>query len=127
MPERPLTKVGPRGHCVVHWAPTEAALKRRFPDCANVSKIDFFTAVRACRHYVRTGRFRENSERFKAIEGEKDLYEIKGHQARLLGFFDGTKFVVVHCVQKQQDRHTKSNLEKARKLRESYYAAAHRG
>jgi hypothetical protein len=122
MPERDLI-AGPNGQ-VVLWAPTKETLERSFPGCPKAAQADRVKVMRIAKEFALTGRFRKNDEKFKKIEGEKYLHEIKGHQIRMLGFFHGTKFVVVLCVIKKKDKHSRDDLSKANKLRESYHAQA---
>jgi len=121
MPSRILLK-GPRGsgRCIVFWAPTKEALSRGFTGCQTISRKNIEAIVRIGRHYTDKGAFPKNKHKFKQLEDES-LFEIKGYQARLIGFFDGPKFVIVHCTTKQQDKHSKSDLEKANRLKESYH------
>lgn len=124
MPERQLLK-GPAGHRIIQWAPTEEILARGFPTCEKVTRKDYTKVIAFGKEYVTTGRFPDNKQKFKVIEDEEALCEIKGHQVRLLGFFDGKTFVIVHCVYKQRDDIPKPHLKKANKLREQYYGRNH--
>lgn len=120
MPERDLI-FGPKGQLVL-WAPTTEALEKSFPGCPKATAADRTKVMRIANEFVQTGSFRKNDEKFKKIEGEKYLHEIKGHQIRMLGFFDGTKFVIVLCVIKKKNKLTREDLAKANKLRERYHA-----
>jgi len=80
--------------------------------------------IEIAKEYAKTGKFPEHDKKFKQIENEDYLCEIKGHQLRMIGFFNGLKFIIVHCVIKKQDKHKREDLKKANKLMEMYYAQA---
>ena len=57
-----------------------------------------------------------NREKFKKLEA--DLWEFKSFQIRFLGDYrHGREFVVAHGVVKKKDRHSKADVEKARRIR----------
>ncbi len=118
IPERILLK-GPQGREIVHWGLTQESIYRKFPDCSKLGEEEIKKVIRICKHYTDSGLFPINEEKFKSLG--KNLFEIKGYQARLIGFFDNRRFVIVHCVQKKKDKHEAADLAKAKSLRERYF------
>ncbi|HKV23944.1 MAG TPA: type II toxin-antitoxin system RelE/ParE family toxin [Candidatus Acidoferrum sp.] len=69
-----------------------------------------------------------NEERFKKVEGTKDLWEFKLHQVRILGFYmPGARFVLAHGLRKKKDRLSKSDIEVAETIRREHIARQSKG
>lgn len=59
-----------------------------------------------------------NRERFKKVEGTKELWEFKLHQVRMPGFFlPGGRFILTHGLRKKQDKLPKGEIDIAEKIR----------
>jgi hypothetical protein len=59
-----------------------------------------------------------NKERFKKVEGTKELWEFKLHQVRMPGFYlPGGRFLLTHGLRKKQDRLPKSEIAIAETIR----------
>ena len=59
-----------------------------------------------------------NKERFKKVEGTKELFEFKLHQVRIPGFFlPGGRFVLTHGLRKKQDKLPESEIDIAEAIR----------
>lgn len=107
---------------IFFWATDKEGLKRELFDCPNVSAIDRQKMLKTLKRHAEEG-FPKNPEKFKKLEGEKKIYEIKPtSQFRLLGGFFDKNFIVVLCIKKKQDRIAKADLKKAKDCLELYYA-----
>jgi hypothetical protein len=59
-----------------------------------------------------------NRERFKKVEGTKELWEFKLHQVRMPGFFlPGGRFVLTHGLRKKRDELPRQEIEIAEAIR----------
>lgn len=62
-----------------------------------------------------------NDEKFKKLEGSKDIWEFKSFQIRLLCFHaPGKKLVICKGVIKKRDKHAKADIESAEACREKF-------
>jgi hypothetical protein len=62
-----------------------------------------------------------NKERFKKVEGTKELWEFKLHQVRIPGFYlPGGRFILTHGLRKKQDRLPKTEIDTAEKIRSEH-------
>lgn len=122
MPITILAENPATGWRVVYWS--ARALPKGCPlcECEKLTDADAVKLMRVIDQFVRDGAFRGNTQKFKKLEGQGGLCEIKGWQHRLLGGYDdeGKTFVVVRCVKKKQDRHEPSHLRSARESLRKY-------
>jgi hypothetical protein len=99
---------------ILYWAAASAEANASLANCPDIGKSDMLKIARIARIYIETGNFPQNSEKFKKVEGQKDLFSIKAHQIRLLGsFLDQFTFGVAWCIRKKRNKHRKQDLEKA--------------
>jgi Gp49-like protein DUF891 len=69
-----------------------------------------------------------NEERFKRVEGTKELWEFKLHQVRMPGFYlPGGRFVLTHGLRKKKDRLSKSDIEVAETIRGEHIGRERKG
>lgn len=62
-----------------------------------------------------------NREKFKKLEGSDGIFEFKAHQIRILCFFTPRREVVLAFgLRKKQDRHIKSDIQRAEKYKQDY-------
>ena len=107
-------------HRILQWAPTDKELDAPCWGCPKTSKQDQRKIGMLFVKWVDHGFPRTNPQKFKAVEGK--LFEIKGtSQYRLLGFFDGADFVIIHCVKKKKDRLRPQDVKRAKALMEQYH------
>jgi hypothetical protein len=77
----------------------------------------------AIRHLEEGSSATINYQKFKRLNNE--LFELKGHQSRLIGSFrPGGRFVIAHGVLKKQDEHRESDLLVAKNIMKQYDATA---
>jgi hypothetical protein len=125
LPQRaaPGTKIGPRGlslydgRCVCFWYPGDQKdfLTER-ASCPDAQGTEWKKVLRISMAFVEKGRFPLNVEKFKKLEGQKTLFEIKaGKQLRLLGTFitKNTIFGVCLCVRKKRNEFRPEDIKKA--------------
>lgn len=63
-----------------------------------------------------------NTEKFKKLEGSKEVWEFKSFQVRLLCFHaPGKKVVICKGIIKKRDKHAKSDIEFAEACREKFF------
>jgi hypothetical protein len=55
-------------------------------------------------------------EHFKKLEGWKDVFEFKAHQARVFTFRDGDVWYLVSGVVKKKDKHKKTDIERSERI-----------
>ena len=67
-----------------------------------------------------------NPDHFKLLDDEKEggraakgLYEMRGHQLRLIGCFVGNRFLIVHGVIKKKNHLGRETIERADLMRQS--------
>ena len=70
-----------------------------------------------------------NPSQFKLLDDEKEggkaakgLYEMRGHQLRLLGCFCGSRFLILHGVIKKQNKLGKETIERTDYVRRNLAA-----
>jgi len=101
MPIRLLLN-GPKGR-ILFWAPREKDLKNPYSRCPKLAtEDDQDKVIRFGRYYVKNGEFPNNREKFKKLQDEDELHEIKGHQVRLIGYFEKKDFIIIYCDIKKQ-------------------------
>lgn len=114
MPTRGLMK-GESGRSVYLWARTQEELVKIYDFCpSRVDKNDVGLVMRSSKKFVDTGSFPTSWRKFHKLRNEKDLFEIKGAQLRLLGGFLGDSFYIVACEIKQQDDLMPETVDRAR-------------
>jgi len=114
MPTRRL-RTGRSGRDIFLWARSETELTSIFNLCpGRVDEGDLELVIRIAQHFTRTGEFPKNREKFKKLQNERELHEIKGGQLRLIGGFHGPHFYIVECDIKKQDNLPPEIVKKAR-------------
>lgn len=103
---------------VVFWFPVSKSTSPSW-GCPGLSTDERKKVIRVGRYWVENGKFPDNREKFKPVED--GLFEIKCFQIRMIGFYDHHDFVIVLCVKKKKDDLNKTDVKKAKKLREEYY------
>lgn len=105
-----------RVRAIFAWGAREEDLKRPYRACPkNPTSNDHEKIIRFSRQFIETGSFPSSDEKFKKIEGQDELYEIKGHQLRLIGGFFNGHFYIVKCDIKKKFKLDSSTLEAAKK------------
>lgn len=75
--------------------------------------------------YLGDHREIQNQEKFRRID--KDLWEFKAYQVRMLGDFrKGGLFVIAYGLKKKRDKHRRKDLDIARRLLQEYDQQQHK-
>jgi len=64
----------------------------------------------------------KNHENFKKLEGRKEVYEFKGHKARVFAFRIGSVWYLASGVVKKDDEHRPSHIDTAERIWEEHKA-----
>jgi hypothetical protein len=106
------------GRSVLYWSPrTLTEDHEPFCDCPRLTREDLKSIFWIIsEHFIKQGSFPKSKQKFKKLEGEDELHEIKSFQHRLLGGYDKGRsvFVIVLCVKKKKDKLEPSQVKSAR-------------
>lgn len=107
-----------KGKCVVRFlfdkngtSPAKDFLEAE--DQSDVNKIGATVESLASRCELR------NPQRFKPIEGQSDLFEIKNHQLRVFCCRRGNDWFLLTAVRKKRDKHKPADIERAKEFRDT--------
>lgn len=91
-------------------------------DCPTMTERDAQTLARAIILTARHGAM-QTQERFRPYVGWEPLQRIRpqGSNKRLIGFFEGNRFIMLLCAQKSPKKKFDQTLQKAWSLRSRYY------
>ncbi|WP_084457691.1 type II toxin-antitoxin system RelE/ParE family toxin [Desulfocurvus vexinensis] len=118
-----LTLAEGKKHKLIYWVPGTVPPRDHFCECPAITPADKKKIAKSLKRYSENG-FPNNREKFKSL-GE-GLSEIKvTSQLRLIGFLDGTTFVIFLCVRKKQNDLRPEDIEKAKRIRGQYHDGRH--
>jgi len=113
-------KPSKRRASIYYWSPVDS---KGFSKWMAKARLDMTTMKKMLAQlliYSKTGLPRRNREKFRHVDGK--ICELKPtSQIRLLGFEDGSDFIIVATDVKKTNKLSLQCIDRAKKLREMYY------
>lgn len=63
-----------------------------------------------------------NDTKFKKVEGSEKIFEFKSFQIRIFCFFDGKVLLLADAIRKKQDKHKRTDVDRAEAWRRWYFS-----